>query len=561
MKLLQDFGSSSNTENGYIFVPDGSGALISFDKPKKNTSPFLSQVYGFDKSLEVKKRPELVYNSMLPVFGMKDNDDAFLAIIEDGEAFASIGANASGMLSERAEVFPVFQTLSNQNTSIGAMEGQSKFISVQEKMYQGNIRVRYAFLQKDSSNYVEMAKYYRNYLIKTEGIEKLEKKDNLPMNLELIGSINKVQSTLGIKYNGIEPLTTFSQAEDILNNLMENGVSNINIKYSGWFTGGIEQEYAGKFGVEKSLGGVNGLKALNKFAEKNNLSLFPAINYLTTPSKSSGYSRLSMAVKQLDQNTAKYYKYDSVSLIGSSYREILSPTSLKKATNKFIDAYIKTDIKSLCINDFGTEVFADYTKSNVFDRQSAINLYRSLLLNTKDKVGSVMIGGSYGFAANAADIILNAPTTSSGYQVTDKSVPFYAIVYHGYKDYSAAPLNESASINDEVLNYIEQGALPYFKIMNADGSATKNTEYNYLCSNSFSIWKDQISSIYKSMEEVLSPVRTQTISSYDILSDDVSKITYENGYYIIVNYSDKDFTYDNTTVESKGYKLVEGESK
>ena len=91
-----------------------------------------------------------------------------------------------------------------------------------------------------------------------------------------------------------------------------------------------------------------------------------------------------------------------------------------------------------------------------------------------------MINGSYDYAATLADVILNVPDGDSGYNVTDEAIPFYQIVYHGYKDYSAAPLNSAYSIRDDVLKSIEYGALPYFKVMYASGDKTKNTEYSYL---------------------------------------------------------------------------------
>lgn len=556
IKLLQDFGSSRE-KDGYLMVPDGSGALIYFNSEKGSGTPFLSNVYGLDKTLEITTRPNKTENTSLPVFGLKEKDNGFLAIIEDSEATASIGANPAGMLSERNEVFASFQTLAYQKVSIGSTSEESKFVAVQDSLYGGNIRVRYAFLKKGEADYADMAAYYRGYLEKNKGIEKLDESDFVPLNIEMVGSIDKIQSFLGINYNGSEALTTFSQARDILEKLLENGIENINVKYSGWLSGGLEQDYAGKSSVLSNLGGESGLKELADFTKENRINLYPSVSLLTSPSKSKGFNTLTMSAKQLDQNSAKYYSYDSVSLSGTDYRSILSPSALIKSTDSFFEKYSKIGIGSVCVEDIASEVFADYSGGSVFDRQAAVNLY-SKLLKEQSEQGSLMINGSYAYAANEADVILNVPVSDSGYNVTDESIPFYQIVYHGYKDYSAAPLNSAFSITDDMLKSVEYGAAPYFKVMSATGSATKNTDYSYLCSNNFETWEEDIASYYEKMNGALAGVRNCVITGHGRISENVYQTVYENGTRIIVNYSDTEVTVGDTSVAARDFTVVKG---
>lgn len=556
IKLLQNFGSSKEKE-GYLVVPDGSGALIRFDTEKSNVSPFLSNVYGLDKTLEIKSQPNKVENSTLPVFGLKENDNAFLAIIEDSDAVASIGANPAGTLSERNEVFVSFQTLAYQKVSIAAASEESKFVAVQDQLYQGNIRVRYAFLQSGETDYTGMATYYRNYLIQKKGMKKLEKTGSIPLNLEMVGSINKIQSFLGINYDGTEPLTTFEQAQTILTRLLDHQINHINLKYSGWFSGGLEQDYAGKFSVVRNLGGEKGLQKLSDFAKEHQIDLYPAVSFLTAPPNSKGFHQLTMSAKQLDQNGAKFYSYDQVSLSGVAYRSILSPAALKDAIARFSRKYDKLEIGAVCMEDIANEVFADYTGGNLFDRQSAVNLYQELLAEQR-KSQKLMINGSYGYAATLADVILNVPVNDSNYNVTDEAIPFYQIVYHGYKDYSAAPLNTAYSITDDMLKSIEYGASPYFKVMSAPGSKTKNTDYSYLCSNHYETWESDILDYYAKMNSVLAEVRDQVIIGHRKLQEKVYETTYENGISILVNYSEQAVAINGAEIAAKGFIMVRG---
>ena len=71
--LLENFGAASAQENGYLFVPDGSGALIYYNNGKTSRQSYTAQVYGADWSVNFlsDQKPEYDTNLSikLPVFG------------------------------------------------------------------------------------------------------------------------------------------------------------------------------------------------------------------------------------------------------------------------------------------------------------------------------------------------------------------------------------------------------------------------------------------------------------------------------------------------------------
>lgn len=66
-------------------------------------------------------------------------------------------------------MYASFATHAYQNVSIGAMENASKLIGIQDIAYQGDLRLRYAFLDSAQADYVGMAGYYRQYLTEKDG--------------------------------------------------------------------------------------------------------------------------------------------------------------------------------------------------------------------------------------------------------------------------------------------------------------------------------------------------------------------------------------------------------
>lgn len=553
--VLPHFGGSASESDGYLMVPDGSGALITFGSDKYSSGSYVGNVYGFDETLDTESENPKVQQVCLPVFGIKDGDNAFLAIIEDSAALAAIQANSAGPYSSYNEVFSSYSVHAYQNVSIGNMENASKLIGIQETAYSGDIRLRYAFLDSAEADYSGMAAYYRQYLTEKEGLQPLEPADSMPLNLELLGSVDKLKSMLGIKYQGMESLTTVEQTIEILEQLQQQDIGRINLKYTGWMNGGIRQELPTSISVEHAVGGEKGMEALRDYAIQAGVTLYPAVNFLTTPVDSKGFNVFRMAAMQVDQKDAKAYHYNMVTRMGEDYDSILSPAVLGRVIERFNAAYEKWNISNLCLNDMGSVLYADYTKDNPIDRETAVNILRSLQTELLSGYDSLMVNGGFSYMMPCADVALNVPFSDSSYDMMDEPIPFFQMVFHGYVAYSGSPLNLSYDFETDLLRVIEYGGAPYFQLMAADGSAIKNTEYSYLCSNNYDIWKDRLIQAYEKVNDALAPVQSLQMTGHQKLAEDLYRTDYENGWSVYVNYSDAVQQADGTSIPAKGYAL------
>ena len=105
----------------------------------------------------------------------------------------------------------------NDMLDIGDYSGNNTIMVYQPRVFKGDIKIKYKFLEGDDSNYAGMAAYYRSYLEKL-GMKREKPRDSVPFFLEVVGAVDKVKPILGIPVRVAEPLTTYEQAIEIIRN-------------------------------------------------------------------------------------------------------------------------------------------------------------------------------------------------------------------------------------------------------------------------------------------------------------------------------------------------------
>ncbi|MCD8501071.1 MAG: DUF5696 domain-containing protein, partial [Bacillaceae bacterium] len=224
LQVLPFFGAANESKEGYMLVPDGSGALIHLNNEKSNYQPFNAQVYGNDKAVFSREETVVSETIRLPIFGMKQADHAFFAIIEKGDAVASIHADVAGRLNGYNSIHSSFLFKEVGEITLSGGERSSTISIFQKGKFEKDIVIRYGFLQGEDASYSGMAAYYRNYLQEKHDLVPLEPEENIPFYLDLVGSIWKRKTFLGVPYKSLEPITTFEQAQMIIEELQDANI-------------------------------------------------------------------------------------------------------------------------------------------------------------------------------------------------------------------------------------------------------------------------------------------------------------------------------------------------
>jgi hypothetical protein len=402
-----------------------------------------------------------------------------------------------------------------------------------------------------------MARYYRNYLIQ---VNKLNKRPDIKykFNLELLGAIEKEKSFLGFNYSGIENLTTFQQATEIIDELKKSGINDINVKYSGWINNGLDQNSALDFEIVKSLGSKSEFNKFNESSIREGINVFYDFKLLTVPQNSKNFWKYNDSAKALDNSLAQVYNYDIVTgqSIYSDY--IVSLKYLNRLSKNIVDKSKKLKIINLSLNDLGSSIYSDFDEKNNDNRQSALIVHKNSLDSISKEFENIMLNNANAYAINSGNIILDAPLTSSDNKIFDETIPFYTMVLHGLADYSGSPMNLSENTNMDILKCIETGAQPYFCFMYAEGFRVRNTKFTYLYSNNFKQWFDTACETYKKLNSCLGAVQNRQIISHKQVEKNLYKIVYEGGYTVYVNYNENAVKFDDVTVKGKDCKLIGG---
>lgn len=560
LRLLSFFGAANMKDDGYIFVPDGCGALINLNNGKSNLPPYNNELYGEDLTSMKAEKLIQTKQSYLPVYGIKKGDSAFLAIIESGDAIASINAYVSGMLNGYNCVYPSFEL--TQKTKMKVSYDRSNDLNIfQKSKFDKDLAIRYFFLDGESADYSGMASKYQNYLMDSGKLKKTEV-EKTPFYLELIGAVEYTDSFMGIPVNTIKPLTSFEQAKTIVQTLNDGGVENVVLRYLGWANDGIENYNMNRIDVISKLGGEKALENLNESINEkgNRMFLDVDLQYIYQKKNFDGYSSIFDSPKTILGETA-YTSKNNLATGKRYYKiDVITPTKYKVYSDRIIKDLNKLKINNVSLANLSKDLYSDFNKQNVLDRQDAYGLASSVYEQYSKNGYGILSDSANVYALANASHVINLPDSSNQNYCIDNDIPFYQMVLHGIIPYSEDAINLSSDYKTSVLKMMESGSNIHFKWMYMQNKELKKIDTGYYAV-SYKEWIDQAIALYNECNITLAEVRNSKITYHRIISENVTKTQYGNGISIYVNYNKEKVSVDNIEIDALNYKMVKGAVK
>ena len=157
--------------------------------------------------------------------------------------------------------------------------------------------------------------------------------------------------------------------------------------------------------------------------------------------------------------------------------------------------------------------------------------------------------------------IYNAPTSTSGYKLFDKEIPFYQIVFHGYIPMTGAAVQTELTTNLEFLKAVETGSQILYNCIYEDSSVFRGLREEGLYSSTYTLWKERAARQYESYSALLSKVQNEPIIAHREVSKNVMSTTFADGTQVIVNYNKNSIKAGNIMVEACSFAVVGEVSK
>lgn len=565
IELMPFFTSVANDKAGdknyYLFVPSGSGTIV-YPQPVKDSAIYQSgynstePVYGGDYNVEKEETVTETQAVRLPVFGAVNNDRAMAAIITEGAECASLKTVVGNQLSKYSYVGATFVVRGYQDVIQKLFTSQVKQSKIWTDAYTPTkMSILFTPLYGEDSSYVGIANTYREYL-QNKGLLKTTTTDEKLVNVKFYGGMSITKFFAGVPYNSVLAATTVKQATDIIKELEGKTGTSLNANLIGFGNSGIDiMEIAGGYGLNGNLGSKKDLVALAAACKESGTNLFYNFDMLRYSESGSGISYTYDRAKTANKSyTLNYYtkphfrtndKTTSYVLVGRSHWSEIS--------EKMVKAIGKWQMNGISLDTLSSMLYSDYNKYEHYGAANYDKQTSELINGLKSNGLKFASSEANAFAAALSDQIYDAPTNSSKYRFFGEDVPFYQMVFKGYVPMSGTSLNMSVNKNEQFLKCVESGIGLTYSLIGTYSNEYISSHENVFYGSVYADNKDEIVAKAEEYKAIFESVNGQTITTSEIVADDVHKTVFANGVVIYVNYSNSDYETADGIVTAGGY--------
>lgn len=563
LKILPYFGCGSSKDEGYLFVPDGPGSLIDFNNNKTQQILYYSNMYGWDVA---QTRTSVVNDNQchLPVFGISNNGSSFICALEEGAAYAAIEADIAGRITNtRNYVCSSYQICHSEKLDVQGKVSGNMFMYEEQLPQDEVLRQRYIFC--DNDGYVDMAKTYRGYLQEKypEYMKKLED-STVPMTVDILGSIEILKQIAGIPTNTPQALTTYKEAAALIADMAdENKWKDINVRYLGWFNGGVLNSAATEIRLIGALGGKSSLKKVVSTAQEKGFDIYldGEVQFVYGNKMFDGYSRNSDTAKLVNREYVKLYDFSPVwfgQLKDRDYYWLARPSVTVEMMENIREYADKIGTENYSFGSVGNKLGADYNVKHPVSRHATLNMQAEKIKELVDGGSKVLVDGGNFMPSVYANVLVNIPVQSQNMSILDHQIPFYGMVFHGTKQIMGKAINLASDYSNNLLASIENGCGLYFVFMDESTVTLQETYFTKYYGADYSKWKKEAAELYRKFQIELGSTYNQYIVDHKIVKEGVNYIEYEDGTRVYVNYHSYNETVDGITVPANSFKVTKG---
>jgi len=533
--------------DGYVLVPDGSGALIRFNDYAESLEEYDGDVYGVDQA-----QTTFDYNDgdfyvpfkqpTMPLYGISHGyrQAAFLGYATSGDEYMEIIVSPEENMTFYTWAYPKF-VYNKLYYQVYNQQGAGYF-SVFEERNHFDIEMNYEFLSNGSedgypADYVGMAKLYKDHL-EEEGILKDESQEELPIRVDFIMSDSK-EGIFG--YSNVY-MTDTDDVDNIITSIKDDGVDNISVGLMGWQSGGVTMQDPYKANFTRRIGSRNDF--LDLFEKHSDVDMSFYEEYVDI--HEDQVSIRTNAAKHVNKRYIEYYK----SWVKITDFAFASPVKSVEWMEKQLSKLSKFDLSSFTYDGVSDILISDYKQGlTVTD---SMELYQEYFASVEHEINLVSPNQ---YLWEYTDRFLQAPMFSTSHLIETDTVPFLQLVITGSMDVFAPYSNFSFNKQSDVLRMIDYNVAPSFLLTEESAHKMAATNSGEYYSTAYNNYEDIIERVYTDVSKALNQVRDTEWIDREVISAGIVLNTYENGIVIVINYTENVFTYQGETIQAESYKV------
>jgi hypothetical protein len=154
------------------------------------------------------------------------------------------------------------------------------------------------------------------------------------------------------------------------------------------------------------------------------------------------------------------------------------------------------------------------------------------------------------------DHYLDVPITNSQRDIYTDLVPLIPLVLKGYIPLFTPYLNFNALGRERLLQMIDFGVNPSYLISEQISALLRFTYSNRFYTTAYTDFAEEMVLVYDFLSSAYEATQGAGVTARDILETGVSRIEYDNGVKIYVNYRNQDITIDGVSIPRMDFQVV-----
>lgn len=552
--LLPFMGAAGSDDEGYLIIPDGSGALIHFNNGRTGAAIYQQDVYGRDDALTIRKAATTTYDVNMPLFGIVRNGRALMAVVENGDYQAQLNAMVNGQLTGYSNAYFAAQYIHMEANTIMPGSEHSTDVMLPTNTFRdmGNFTVRYYPLAAENATYADVAAAYRAQLGLKESIA-----DAATQQLEMVASIPSIDTFLGVPYESVRVLTSYEQAAQTLRDFAAEGLNDLTLRYTGWSKQSVRGKMVTGLDLDNRLGGKKAFDGLRQAVKEIGAEMVLAVDLIDIYEDGNGYWSLFAATDSVNSTAKQVPEF----LQSTGYQDpegkpwyLLSPDKVPEAARKLAEN-LSGQVDGVSLSMLGNTVYSSFGKTGI-SRTSAGMYWQQALETLSGKIQTLSAKTASAYAFPYIEQVDATPCASSRFEVTDMEIPFYQMVTHGAMALYTEPANEDGNVRKALLRAIEYGMYPSWRVIAGDTALLSGTDYASWHAASLDAWREEIKNTAAWMAP-LGVYAGMQMTGHEQVTATLSVTTYANGDMVLVNYGSEDAEHLGVTVPALGYAIKE----